>query len=173
LNTAFTIRTATPADNLLLSQLGHVTFDQAFAPFNTPKDMALYLSSAFSPELQATELQDERNVFWLVSVGLEVAGYVKLFAGSPGPGIRENKALKIARLYLRQQWWSQGIGRALLNLCMDYGREKGFAALWLTVWSENKGALKLYQETGFRIVGQEDFILGRDVQLDFIMEKQL
>jgi ribosomal protein S18 acetylase RimI-like enzyme len=81
--------------------------------------------------------------------------------------------LKLARLYLRQEWCGQGIGRALLNRSLDYGRENGFAALWLTVWSENKGALKLYRETGLRIVGREDFILGQDVQLDYIMARDI
>jgi ribosomal protein S18 acetylase RimI-like enzyme len=98
---------------------------------------------------------------------------VKLFAGPAPACISREKQLKIARLYLRQAWCGQGIGAALLKRCEVFAQEKRYEAIWLTVWEHNPGALKLYGKFGFKIVGEEDFVLGQDVQRDFIMEKVL
>ena len=170
---SISIREATAADNVLLSQLGWQAFAEAFAPDNNPADMAAYLPSAFSPDLQAADLADLRCLFWIVYVGETPIGYVKLYAGPAPACISQQNQLKIARLYLLQAWWGQAIGPELLRQCLQYAQEKRFASVWLTVWSKNERALTLYRKFGFEIVGEEDFVLGQDVQLDYIMEKVL
>jgi len=167
------IREATAADNILLSQLGWQTFAEAFAPDNTPADMAAYLPSAFSPALQAAELADPRCLCWIVYMGETPIGYVKLYAGPAPACISQQNQLKIARLYLLQAWWGQGIGPALLERSINYAQEQNYYLIWLTVWEKNMRALKLYQKFGFAIVGEEEFVLGQDVQRDYIMEKVL
>lgn len=157
----------------LLAELGSITFSQAFAKGNTPEDMSLYLQQAFSPEIQEAELADPACVFWLVSEAGTVVGYTKLHSGLFLNCLTTQKALKISRLYVLKQFWGKGIGTQLLNEINQYAQEKGFESLWLTVWDQNPGAIKLYQKLGFKIVGDEDFILGQDVQHDFIMEKIL
>ncbi|KAA5540366.1 GNAT family N-acetyltransferase [Adhaeribacter rhizoryzae] len=171
MNISVTIRVATSQDNIVLAQLGQETFAQAFAAANTPEDMAAYLPGTFSPALQAAELADPQNIFWLVYAGSELAGYVKMNTGPAAACITATKALKIARLYLLQHWHGRGIGSEILNQCFCYARAAGFGAVWLTVWEHNLGALTLYQRLGFKIIGHEDFVLGQDVQHDYIMEK--
>jgi len=170
---SFSIREATAADNVLLAQLGWQAFEEAFGPDNTPEDMAAYLPTAFSPELQAAELADPNCLFWLVYDGHTPIGYVKLYAGPAPACIAQQNQLKIARLYLLQAWWGKAIGPELLRRCLQYAQENKFASVWLTVWSKNERALTLYWKFGFEIVGEEDFVLGQDVQLDYIMEKVL
>jgi len=167
------IREATAADNILLADLGWKSFEQAFAAANTPEDMATYLPGAFSPSLQAAELADSQNIFWLVYTGEEVIGYVKMNTGPVAACVANRKSLKIARLYLLQAWSGRGIGAELLHRCLQYAQENGFASIWLTVWELNLRALALYQKFGFNIVGDEYFVLGQDVQHDYIMEKVL
>ena len=173
MNSSITIRVAASQDNFLLAQLGRETFAQAFAAANTPEDMAAYLPGAFSPALQAAELADPQNIFWLVYAGEGCIGYVKMFTGPAAAVVSNPKALKISRLYLLQETCGRGIGAAVLNRCISYAREEGFASVWLTVWEHNTRALALYRKQGFKIVGDEDFVLGQDVQHDFIMEKVL
>src|SRR5687767_2413475 len=105
LKSLITIRVATSQDNMLLAQLGSETFEKAFGAANTPEDMAAFLAGAFSPELQATELADPLNIFWLVFVGEALTGYVKMFTGPAAACVTSSKALKISRLYLLQPWW--------------------------------------------------------------------
>ena len=168
---SLTVRNGTKPDNILLAQLGWQTFAEAFGPDNTPEDMAAYLPTAFSPELQAAELADPQNIFWLVLVNDVPVGYVKLFAGLAPTCVKSQRPLKIARLYLLQAWCGQGIGHELLQRCFQYAQENGYTSVWLTVWEKNEGALALYQKLGFNLVGEEEFVLGQDVQRDYIMEK--
>jgi len=170
---SLTVRNGTKSDNILLAQLGWQAFAEAFAADNTPADMAAYLLTAFSPELQAAELADPRCLFWLVYDGDNPIGYVKLYAGPAPACISQQNQLKIARLYLLQAWWGQGIGPVLLERCVAYAQEHNYNLIWLTVWEKNERALKLYRKLGFETVGEEDFVLGQDVQRDLIMEKNL
>jgi ribosomal protein S18 acetylase RimI-like enzyme len=172
-NLSISTRVAASQDNILLAQLGRDTFEQAFAAANTPEDMAAYLPGAFSPALQAAELADPQNIFWLVYAGKEIIGYVKMFTGPAAAVVSNPKALKIARLYLLPAWCGHGFGAELLHACFRFARQEGFASVWLTVWEHNTRALALYQKLGFKITGDEDFVLGQDVQHDFIMEKVL
>ena len=170
---SLTVRNGTKPDNILLAQLGWQAFAEAFGPDNTPEDMAAYLPSAFSPDLQAAELADPQNVFWLVLVNEVPVGYIKLFAGLAAAWVTSQKPLKIARLYLLQAWCGQGIGHELLQRCLQYAQGNKYTSVWLTVWEKNERALALYKKLGFEIVGEEEFVLGQDVQRDFIMEKVL
>ena len=58
-------------------------------------------------------------------------------------------------------------------ISINYAQEHNYNLIWLTVWEKNMRALKLYQQFGFAIVGEEEFVLGQDVQRDYIMEKIL
>lgn len=48
-----------------------------------------------------------------------------------------------------------------------------FEIMWLGVWEENFNAQRVYEKLGYRRVGKHDFVIGGDVQTDFIMIKQL
>jgi ribosomal protein S18 acetylase RimI-like enzyme len=46
-------------------------------------------------------------------------------------------------------------------------------ALWLGVWEKNERAINFYHRWGFEKFGEHDFILGDDVQTDWLMKKEL
>jgi ribosomal protein S18 acetylase RimI-like enzyme len=48
----------------------------------------------------------------------------------------------------------RGIGRALTEQTMQYAREKNSSALWLHVRDDNPGAIKLYEDLGFKEVAR-------------------
>jgi ribosomal protein S18 acetylase RimI-like enzyme len=52
-------------------------------------------------------------------------------------------------------------------------RRRGAATLWLGVWERNARGIRFYQREGFTHVGAHPFILGRDVQTDWIMVRSL
>jgi ribosomal protein S18 acetylase RimI-like enzyme len=45
--------------------------------------------------------------------------------------------------------------------------------MWLGVWEKNEHAIKFYEKWGFTIVGPRVFVLGSDVQNDFIMQRAI
>ena len=42
--------------------------------------------------------------------------------------------------------------------------------LWLAVWEKNEQAIKFYEKHKFKIFGEHDFILGTDIQKDYLMK---
>jgi ribosomal protein S18 acetylase RimI-like enzyme len=43
--------------------------------------------------------------------------------------------------------------------------------VWLDVWERNTRAIEFYEKQGFTIVGEQDFVLGSDVQRDLLMAR--
>lgn len=48
-----------------------------------------------------------------------------------------------------REFWGLGIGRALLEACLELAREAGYAQVELDVVSDNDRAIDLYQKAGF------------------------
>ena len=67
----------------------------------------------------------------------------------------------------------KGVGKKLMQTCHDIARQKGKKILWLGVWKENHRAIDFYKSWGFEIFGDQEFILGDDVQTDWLMKKDL
>jgi ribosomal protein S18 acetylase RimI-like enzyme len=58
-----------------------------------------------------------------------------------------------------------------MRACLEEARKMGHATIWLGVWEKNERAIRFYDKWGFRKIGEKQFVLGRDVQTDFIMER--
>ena len=53
--------------------------------------------------------------------------------------------------------------------CIEFAGQQGYESIWLDVWQKNERALAFYRKWGFSIVGSQPFLLGHDLQEDFIM----
>ncbi len=51
----------------------------------------------------------------------------------------------------------------------EAARSRGARAVWLSVWSQNERAKAFYSRSGYRQVGTTTFVLGTDVQDDWVM----
>ena len=53
-----------------------------------------------------------------------------------------------------QEYWGMGIGRVLMESCIDSARRAGYAQLELEVVADNQRALSLYRRAGFEEYGR-------------------
>lgn len=166
---ALSIRTAVPADAAILADLGARTFRDTFAAYNTPEDMADYLASHFSPALQEGQIRDPRCQYLLAEIGGTPAGLALLVDEKPEPGVPGRRPLMLSKLYVDKPYLSAGVGAALLRRCCDEARAQGRDVLWLGVWDRNERARAFYARFGFQQVGEMSFVLGSDVQRDFVL----
>lgn len=167
------IRRATSADAELLADLGGRTFSDTFALDNTPEDMAAYLSSSFSPALQAEGLADPRVMFLIAEIEGVAGGYAKMESSSPPSYIAKPNPIELSRLYVSKELIGTGVGAALMEACIRKAKEAGFRTIWLGVWEKNERAQKFYQKWGFQAVGEQVFRLGGDEQRDLVMEREV
>jgi GNAT superfamily N-acetyltransferase len=168
-----TTRLATAMDNILLAEMGARTFEDTYAKDNTPEDIAAYQAASFSPEIQAGKLADPSTAFIIADADGTPAGYAQLnFKGAPVE-ITGRQAVEIERIYSDKLWIGQGVGAALMRACLALATEKGCDVIWLGVWEHNSRAIAFYTKWGFKIVGSHVFVLGRDVQNDYLMQRKV
>lgn len=167
------IRLANSTDNHLLAEMGSRTFFDSFSSDNSPQDMALYISSAFNPQKQAEELADQGTTFLIAEVENAPVGYARLHRGATPPVIMGDHAIEIVRFYVEKGWIGCGVGSVLMARCIDFAREQGCDSIWLDVWQKNERAIAFYRKWGFSIVGTQTFLLGHDLQDDFLMQREV
>jgi diamine N-acetyltransferase len=167
------IRTAVQDDAQLLADLGAAAFFQAFAKDNSAADMAAYLESAFSYEKQRDEIAEPGSIFVIGEIDGEPAGYARLLGGSSETCITGLNPVELVRIYVLQEWIGAGVGAKLMQNCLELAGSKGYDVIWLGVWKQNGQAVVFYQKWGFEIVGTHNFLLGSDLQQDWIMQRKL
>ena len=162
------IKTATKADAELIADLSRTTFYETFAAQNTAADMENFFKEQFTREALMAEVGAAGNIFLLAYTENKAVGYARL---------RENKneddRIEIARLYATTAMVGKGVGKVLMQACITLAQQKGKKTVWLGVWEKNERAISFYKAWGFEKVGVHDFVLGTDVQQDWIMEKTL
>jgi diamine N-acetyltransferase len=175
------VRPATVADAPRLSQLGATTFRETFEHENTPEDMARYLAEAFTPERQAAEIADPAATVLLAEhrgtagdlEDAELVGYTHLVSGPAPEAVRGPAPLELKRLYVARAWHGRGVAQALMDAALDAARARGAETLWLGVWERNPRAAAFYAKYGFARVGEHTFVLGADVQTDWLLARPL
>lgn len=168
-----TIRYATENDAVLIADISRQTFYETFAPVNTKEDMELFMNVQFTKGRLMLEVGQPGNIFLLAYRDKEIAGYVKLRDTRLPKGLGSKNAMEIARLYAMPAMIGKGVGKALMQKSIDIALEKEKDTVWLGVWKENKKAIDFYTGWGFTIFGECDFILGNDLQKDWLMKKKL
>ncbi|MDN5797709.1 MAG: GNAT family N-acetyltransferase [Intrasporangium sp.] len=104
--------------------------------------------------------EEQARALWLdngprgrVAVAVDeraVVGTAKMGPNRPGPGQHVATASYMVRSGVR----GQGVGRALVVDSLAWVRANGYAAMQFNaVVEQNVGAVRLYEELGFRIIG--------------------
>jgi len=166
-------RTATKADAALIVNLGLRTFNQAFREMNNPADFNAYIAHAFAADTISAELRDQRSLFVLVFSGETLAGYYKLYRGPAPECVANRPAMEIVRFYTLKKFWGLGVGGSMMENCLELAREKEAAAVWLSSWKKNNRGNAFYRKWGFEIAGEKTFTIGKDIQEDYILVRQL
>jgi len=167
------VKLAERADAELVADISRRTFYDSFAHHNTEENIRLFLDEQFPREKQMAEVGAPGRTFLLAWQGEEPAGYASLReAEAPGQLAGAN-AIEIVQIYSEKKMIGQGIGKALMQACLDTAREKGKEWVWLGVWEHNHRAIAFYQQWGFERFGEHIFLVGLDAQTDWWMKKKL
>lgn len=168
-----TFRVATVADAAHLADLAALTFHQAFDGGSAQEDVDAYVNTAFLPAQLAAELAMANSTYVIAELAGEAIGYFKLEEGEVPECLGKVHALELSRIYVRQEFWAQKIGVALMQRVLEEARQKGYETIFLGVWEHNERAKSFYQKWGFRRVGEHIFQMGNDPQTDWWMARKL
>ena len=166
------IRQAVPADAEALARIGAATFTETFGHLYPPADLAAFLAEHHSPARAAADLAHPKKAAWIAEVDGEVVGYAAvgpsdLPHAGVGPGSGELK-----RLYVDASQQGLGTGRRLLETALAWLEAAGLGDIWLSVWSENHGAQRLYHRYGFEYVDTYLFQVGSVHDKEFMFRRR-
>lgn len=164
------VRLATAGDAALIATISRETFYDTFAEQNTKADMDLFLETQFSEALLMKEVLAASHIFYLAFDDTGVAGYVFLKQGSDA-ATGATKPIELSRLYVRNAFVGKGVGRLLMQTAMAHAEKAGNDIIWLGVWEYNRRAIDFYTAFGYEKFGEHDFVLGKDVQCDWLMKR--
>jgi len=165
-----TFRKATIEDTSKIVQLGADTFKAAFSAYHRPEDMASYLSANFTYESIRSQIEDVFSYFLLGYEGINVIGYAMLKDGAPPECVTGPNPIEIVRFYVTPEVIGLGYGSELMQHCLDEALKMGHKTVWLATWQKNERANHFYEKWGFTIVGKAIYVIGDDVDDDFIMQ---
>ncbi len=165
------IRKATLNDNLLLTELSRTTFYDTYHAYNTVEDMKEYMEEYLSVERISSEISTEFNLFYIAENEGVPIGYIKLRKSQPPEEIMHLPSIEIARLYAIKRYHGKGIGKSLIQYAFTKSIEQQIEVMWLGVWQKNETAISFYKNFGFEILKPAQFVLGKDIQDDWIMVK--
>jgi ribosomal protein S18 acetylase RimI-like enzyme len=154
-----------------LKDLSIKTFQETFSDQNTDDNMNEYLKLNMNSCKLLNELKNPNTEFYFVYNKSSLLGYLKLnYKDAQTENVLENKAFEIERIYLLKTFKNMGYGKQLFKKIVSIGKLKGYRRLWLGVWEHNLPAIKFYNKLKLKIFDKHDFILGNDIQTDFLMK---
>ena len=167
------LRNCTVDDIDTLRALSIKTYYETFADMNTLENMQAYLAEAFGINKLLRELNDPNSTFLFLYFNELLAGYLKLNEAPSQTDINDKTSLEIERIYVSREFQGKGLGRYLMEQAISIAAERNKTYIWLGVWEENKKAIRFYKRNGFCEIGTHSFVMGEDVQTDYIMRKDL
>lgn len=168
-----TIRVAVKEDAALIADISRITFYDAFAKDNTKEDMDVFMNQQFTKAALMKEVEEEDGLFLLAYAGNEPCGYARMRLNNREHIMETENAIEIARIYALSSAIGKGVGSALMQYCIDMAKELNKSIIWLGVWEKNEQAIAFYNRWGFEKFSEHSFLLGADLQTDWLMKRKL
>jgi ribosomal protein S18 acetylase RimI-like enzyme len=162
-----------PENLAKLQLISRQTFFETFAAVNTEADMNHYLQTNLSIAQLQKELAHPHSTFYFAEVNNEVVGYLKLNTLTAQTEQRGEHYVEIERIYVLQSHQGMNIGKTLFNHTLEIAHNQNMHTVWLGVWEHNTKAIAFYKRLGFEPFGKHSFFLGKDEQIDILMELKM
>ena len=111
--------------------------------------------NSFNAEQEADFLKEKTDSDNEIEIVAVVDGEIVGSAGIEAIGakykVRHRADLGIG---ISKEYWGLGLGKALMNACIECAKEAGYTQLELNVVAENERAIALYKSFGFKEFGR-------------------
>lgn len=157
--------------------LQKVSKDTFYAAYQQDYEQALF-DSYFAEEMSLSkltaELKDPQMHFFFLYDEAKVLGYVKVNVEAAQTVDKGTLYAELQRIYLYPELQGQGLGQVMFDyVCHFVKHTLKKPKLWLGVWEYNAPALKFYLKQGLVKTGSHSFVMGKQIDEDWIMEKDL
>ena len=94
-----------------------------------------------------TQYDPEKDRVWVCEHGREKVGFLV--------GVHRGEALQLRYFILLPEYRGMGLGKRLMDLFMEYVRERGYSRAYLWTTNEQHAAISLYTRYGFRLTEEK------------------
>ncbi len=172
-----------PADNVridgptpavsadVLSALGAETFIQSFGHLYAAADLEKFLKDKHGADTYQRLLMNPECAIWVAYSGADEAiGY--LVAGPCDLPVDDlpSGSGELMRFYILRKFQGGGLGGRMLDLALSWLHEQ-FDHVYLSVYSKNLKAQRLYARYGFEKIQKYFFMVGEHADPEFIMKR--
>jgi diamine N-acetyltransferase len=164
---------ATTDEVSAIQSISRATFYEAFELQNNPEDFKIFTDKAFALDKLTKEVHNPSSQFYFAKDADKVVGYLKVNLDDAQTEPEGNDALEIERIYVYQAYQGKSIGKSFLEQAYEIAKSQHKKYVWLGVWEHNVKAIAFYKSQGFEIFGSHEFVIGSDIQTDWMMKKEV
>ena len=126
-------------------------------------DQALYMTDRFLSYEAIMKLIDDGAVFKIIEMGNRIIAFTEY--------LKDNHRIFLSKLYVHKDYRHQGLGRIMLDDCIEYAKENNCESIYLTVNKNNTDSIDIYKHLGFKTIDSVVNDIGNNyVMDDYIME---
>lgn len=140
-----TIRTIEPGDNAAAASLVRTTL----AEFGLNKPGTVYYDSSTDHLYEL--FRKERSVYYVAEQQGEVIGGAGIY---PSDGLPDGMC-ELVKMYLKPAARGKGLGRTLIQRCLDFAAAAGYTQVYLETMPELQQATSVYQKFGFHYLDKQ------------------
>ncbi|MEP7145027.1 MAG: GNAT family N-acetyltransferase [Ferruginibacter sp.] len=144
-------------DFMVLADIGKISFLESHGNSAAPADINKYTNEKYNPKVFKDELGDPNNIYHIIYIDDNPAGYSKIIFNSPHSNIPIKNITLLERIYLLKEYYNLRLGSELLQFNIELSQKNKQAGMWLFTWKENQRAIGFYKKYGFIITGSHDF----------------
>jgi diamine N-acetyltransferase len=167
-------RTPTSADAATLAVLARETFQEAFGHLYSDEDVNAFYDEWKTPEAFTSWIADPRVALLIAedaghTIGYAMVGLDQKLDYDPG----DRYAVELKQLYIRASHHGQGVAQQLMDWVIAQAEAASADEIVLSVYSENHRGMAFYKKYGFAFAGNTTFLVGKQVDAEYLYVKRL
>ncbi|AXT49438.1 GNAT family N-acetyltransferase [Aquimarina sp. BL5] len=168
------IQIAKEADKEVLALLGRVTWAESHGQYIDDKnDLRKYLNKNFSVSKTKQDINNPKNLFYIIYVDDLPVGYAKLVLNAINESIASQNNCRLERIFIQSEFIHLKIGQQLLTFVEERAKALQLDTMWLSVYIKNKRAIRFYERNEFKNVGELNFIVNGKAYENIVFSKKI
>ncbi|QBA64679.1 GNAT family N-acetyltransferase [Muriicola soli] len=139
----------------LYCRLGEQAYRDHYLHLWPDRDPTPYISTSFTQTIVSGETKDKTNLHYLVRLGTEYIGIVKLIKFHQINSISLQEPMYLEKIYFLSQYTGKGYGKEILAEIEAISLQGKMKTLWLATMKKGF-PLRFYQNLGFEIIGEQE-----------------
>lgn len=168
------IKSADEANTDILALLGRLTYNESHGHYiDDKKDLLKYLDESFSVFKTKQEINNPKNLFYIIYVKDLPVGYAKLVVNAKHKSIASENNCRLEKIYILNDFIPLKIGQQFLTFIEETCKALKLDTMWLSVYIKNNRAIRFYEKNDYKNVGELNFIVNGKSYKNTVFSKKL